>query len=217
MEPKPLEREPQELQDIAQRFHREGARVSPEDFATIAKYAGPIVVRMLSPRWNHVVRNCGLELENVFADALARLWQYRKGYDPSHASITAYLYAIARHIIVDRLVESRKASEAALASQSSENSIDFDNREAEASTSAGESPVLSDLEKILAKWPALDRELILAWASEDDPQWATSFAKTNKWSANRVRVRRLRLLRKLRSELANYGHSLPSGKIEHGK
>jgi len=194
-----VQQEPEELQRIARRL----PEISERDIGEIIRLAWPTVSAMLLRRFRWINRG---DLEDVLLESFEKFWRYRRGFNPSQGSITAYLYAIARNVAFTYFRksdnEARFLSE--YASQANEGN------ESCAPVDKPNSHELRDIENAVRALPQLDQELIVAWVENQGANWASEFAQRHNLTANSVRVRRIRLLEKLRSEMKKLGHNLGS-------
>ena len=153
------------------------------------------------------------DLEDVLAIALFRLWQNRRRFDSTKASLRTWFYCIAENVIQDVLrsgwhkARRREAPlpDLSLLQQPTVSQLD------ERSQPATPNGTSRDLQAILDKLPSAQRHIVLADANAPEGLAnSADLASELGLSTSTVRVYRKRALEAIRRELSKRGYQIPS-------
>lgn len=160
----------------------------------------PLVRKRLRSRFQGSLSEA--DLDDVLSTAIYRLWMYRDRFDPNKGRLPTWFYIIARSAAIDFLRAGTR--------QQFQHVNDHDIEEASVRKMRDESTVrelketptltIEILRAAIAKLPALDQEILLAFAnSNGESNWAANLAPRLRMPPSTIRSRKFRALDKVRT------------------
>jgi RNA polymerase sigma-70 factor (ECF subfamily) len=205
--------EPGNIQDELTRFFLKG---HPDALKVVYDTYALDIERRLASKFRGVLSP--EDLEEILAAACFRLWQTRKRYDPSRATLGAWFYVLARSCALELLRGRRRQQAAGLLGTGAEDIAKeatwFPPQPAEDDIGYGSRTLRHGLEEILARLPLADRILLLTFAKyEGAGGWVEEASERTGLSPANVRVRKMRLVERIREELGAH-RSATLGKLD---
>lgn len=147
-------------------------------------------------------------VDDLLSETIIRIWNYREDYDPTLTYLEDWFFALARQIVINLTRASWHKARALEKSIQDESIHSYYTSEEERENCSLPSEAQQDLAVILGDLSPLDRTVLYASLRPDCSNWAAELSTELGLSANALRARKHRLIKKVKEELASKGHTV---------
>ena len=175
----------------------------------ILKEYAPVVGRVIQGRFPSFREQ---DVQDILSIALDRLWQTRTSYDDRKSSLKSWFCLIAASVAKDVLKSGwyrARSLEVSTGQEVFEQCLAVGDTSDASPPTPQRAKLACDLKEILDRLPDYHYRIMLAWAEAGDGVWTTDLAQERDVPAATIRVTRLRVLEKIKTELRRRGHSIP--------